>query len=236
MFFTSNGNKELEQVLQQNRSALNEYKQIVEYLTNSRSMWIHETGPYPDVPESERRVVNFTTLVEWASKDWSNLDRFLKKGNWLVVFISRGGMILLDEIENKIDDFMWSFVKPKTGQKVHEDRDIFDEYTDPALEDKLLEFKGDSVSILFIEDIIDTTENIDYVNEFISEMAEDLEVGIGNIAVLSLLTRLQTIGPIPVFGTLLSWNGPVHMDWGNNLEDGLDYRDFSEIKEYIEDH
>ncbi|MFW9996077.1 MAG: hypothetical protein ACFFD4_28815 [Candidatus Odinarchaeota archaeon] len=236
MFFTSYGNKELEQVLQQNRSALNLYKRIVTDLSDSQSMWIHESGPYPDSPETEKRVVNFNTLVEWASQDWKNLDRFLKKGNWLVVFISRGGMVLLDEVENKIEDFMWTYIKPKTVKRVHEDRDIFDEYTDETIEDKLVEFKNDAVSILLVEDIVRNSENIDYVNELIAEMADDLEVEIAGIAVLSLLTREPTIGPIPIFGTLISWNGPIMTDWGNDLEDGLDYKDFSELKEYIDDH
>ncbi|MHA2297428.1 MAG: hypothetical protein ACXADA_15475 [Candidatus Hodarchaeales archaeon] len=236
MFFTNYANKELAETLRQNRSALNEYNRIVNDLYDSQSMWIHESGPYPDAPETEKRVINFNTLVEWASQDWKTLDHFLKKGNWLIVFISRGGMILLDEIENKIEDYMWTYMKPKTEPRVHEDDDVYDDYTDSTLEDKLVEFKNDTVSILFVEDIVRTSESIDYVNEKIAELADDLEVNIGNIAVITLLTRIPTIGPIPIFGTLISWNGPIFTDWGNDIEDRLDYRDFSEIKEYVDDH
>ena len=45
-------------------------------------------------------------------------------------------MPLVDVLENHVDDYPWTYIKPKTSSKSHEDESIFDEYTDGLLNEK----------------------------------------------------------------------------------------------------
>ena len=69
-----------------------------------------------------------------------------------------------------------------------------------------------------------------------TSLAEDHNINNVDHAILCLLTRTTQVSGTPVYGTLISYNGGILTDWGNDSQEGFDYYDFSEIKEYIDDH
>lgn len=240
MFFTAQGKKELADVLSARKAAgpIREYNRLVESLNSSISLYIYTTVP-PDFETDSKSVLGFNQLLGWAKDDWK--PAFKKfDDNTLIVFVARGGMILLDELENAIDSFVWTFIKPKLSPKSHEANEIYEEYTDPDLEEKLSKFGNEKpLNILFIEDIVEEDEyesNVVSTMEILADKLIEHDIEIGETACLALLTRTSQISNIPVYGVLLSYSGGIEIDWGNDNPEGEDFHDFSENKEYIEDH
>lgn len=198
-------------------------------------MYIHSEGSLPD--EADIQTVPFNLFSSWASKDWESFFSISNDSSpWTVVWVARGGMILLDLVENRLDDYIWTYVKPKVIQRPHEDPDVFEEYTDPALEDKILEYYGESTSLLFIEDLVDTGDNLEFATDYILEIAEENQIEVPQMATIALATRMSNLGSMPIYGILASIDTEIRTSWGNDYEHGLDYKDFSEIKEYLDDH
>ncbi|MFX0113687.1 MAG: hypothetical protein ACFFB3_04000 [Candidatus Hodarchaeota archaeon] len=239
MFFLSQSDKEIATLLEDDQEATRFYTEFLGRLGQAMTLYIHHYGPIPDDMEQtgETCVLPFNVAIEWAEKDWERLWKFLQgSGNWLIVWVARGGLILLDELESRLDEFMWTYVKPKSEVREHEDEEIFEEYTDPELEAKIEEFSGVEVSILFIDDIISDPENLNLAMEHILDACEEQEVEVADMAVLSIMTRERRIGPLPVFGVLADYSGEIRVAWGNDSPDGLDEYDFSEAKETIDDY
>lgn len=228
-----------ELIKEEGRSApKREYNTLVNRLNKSTNLLIYRNS----IPEAN--AVGFTfapislnTLIGWSEKDWQKLLKKIKDGNWLVVWVARGGLILLDALENHLDDCVWTYIKPKTPLKSHEDKSVFDEYTDDLLDEKLAKFEGQELNILFVDDIIidDYDSNIEIVQEQIVTKAEEYNIEILERIALALLTRSTSVSGMPVYGTLISYHGGILTDWGNDSPDRFDYNDFSEIIEYIDD-
>lgn len=242
MFFTAQGNKELAEVLSAKKTAgpMREYNALLESLKSSISLYLYTNVP-PDFETEPKSTLSFNRLLDWAKMDWKQSGVFKKfDENVLVVFIARGGMILLDDIENEIDNHIWTFIKPKVITHSHESSEIYEEYTDEHLNDKLQELSHEiPVNILFIEDIVEEDEyesNIVAAMELLADKLVEFDFEIGNTACVALLSRTSHITNIPVYGIVLSYSGGIETDWGNDNPEGADYRDFSEQKENIEDH
>lgn len=244
MFFLSQTGKELVEVIRETNNAsdllndqLQSYQILLEDLRHALAIYIHKEGPYPDEPETEKKIINYHEILNWSMMDWKLIDKDLKseEENWFCVVIARGGFIVFEDVESKVEKFMISYYKPRTKLKSHEDSSIYEEYTDIALEDKLAEFANQEVNLILIDDIIDDGREIDLALEAVIEMAEEMNVVINKTVVLSLLTRIRHIGQTPVYGTLIDYSGDIFRDWGNDFEDGLDYHDFTPEKEYIDD-
>ncbi|MHA2365380.1 MAG: hypothetical protein ACXAC7_15585 [Candidatus Hodarchaeales archaeon] len=240
MFFTSQSNREINDVLGAKKTVgpIREYNRLLESLTESVSLYIFTSAP-PDWDAEPRSVLSFNNLVSWAKEDWKEIFKQLEE-NWLIIWIARGGMILLDEIENNVDDFIWSFIKPKVNVRSHEGEDVFEAFTDEHLVTKLKEFSNEEpLNVLFIEDIVEEDEyesNVVTALEYLADKLIDLDIELGTTACLALLTRTSQISSIPVYGVLISYSGGIETEWGNDNPEGLDYHDFSEVKEYVEDH
>ena len=241
MFFLSNTRREVaDLVREEGRAApVREYNNLLSSLGSAVNLLIYRDAIPEFHSEGSFASLEFNKLLRWSEKDWSKLYKRLSTDDWIIVFVARGGFMLLDTIENKIDDFTWTYIKPKLDEvKPHEDSSVYDEYTDPALEEKLAEFNGQDLKVLYVEDVIldDYESNVDYVQEMFTSLAEDHNINIVDHAILCLLTRTTQVSGTPVYGTLISYNGGILTDRGNDSQEGFDYYDFSEIKEYIDDH
>jgi hypoxanthine phosphoribosyltransferase len=239
LFFLSQSDKEIAALSEDDPEAASFYTEFLESLGQAMTLYIHHYGPIPDDMEQtgETCVLPFNVAIDWAGKDWERLWKFIQASdNWLIVWVARGGLILLDELESRLDECMWTYFKPKSVIREHEDLDVFEEYTDPKLEAKIEEFSGEEISILYIDDIISDTENLNLAMEHILDKCEEQEVEVADMAVLSIMTRVRRIGPLPVFGVLTDYSGEIRAAWGNDSPDGLDEYDFSEAKETIDDH
>lgn len=231
--------KEIAKVFEEDPETSRFYVDFLECLGQAMTLYIHHYGPIPDDMEQtgETCVFPFNVALEWAEKDWDQLWKFLQSSStWIVVWVSRGGLILLDELESRLDEFMWTYYKPKSIQREHEDANVFEEYTDQELKPKIEEFEGTEVSILFVDDIIQDPENLNIAMESVLDICEEHDVTVADMAVLALMTRERQIGPLPVFGVLTDYSGEIRVAWGNDSPDGLDSYDFSEARETIDDH
>ena len=244
VFFLSQENKELAEILGTRKTSVQykEYNRILETINDSIALHIH-MGSIPDFDTEQRSYLSFNTAVNWAKQDWKSMIKKLESSdedeNWLIVFLARGGLILLDEIENDIDDFVWTFIKPKVNPKPHESDDIFEEYSDDELDAKLKQFKSQQVNILFIEDIVEEDEyesNLANALEVIAGKFEDYDITIGETDCLALLTRTAVLAGITVYGLLVSYHGGIQADWGNDMSEGEDYFDFADLLETVVDH
>jgi len=231
--------KEIAKVFEEDPETSRFYVDFLECLGQAMTLYIHHYGPIPDDMEQtgETCVFPFNVALEWAEKDWDQLWKFMQSSStWIVVWVSRGGLILLDELESRLDEFMWTYYKPKSIQREHEDANVFEEYTDQELKPKIEEFEGTEVSILFVDDIIQDPENLNIAMESVLDICEEHDVTVADMAVLALMTRERQIGPLPVFGVLTDYSGEIRVAWGNDSPDGLDSYDFSEARETIDDH
>ncbi len=239
LFFLSQADKEIAALSEDDPEATRIYSEFLENLGHAMTLYIHHYGPIPDDMEQtgETCVLPFNQALEWAEKDWERLWKVVQgSNNWIIVWVARGGFILLDELESRLDECLWTYFKPKSIIREHEDEDIFKEFTDSELEDKLEEFSGTDVSILFIDDIISDSENINLAMEDILDKCEEFEVEVSDMAVVALMTRERRIGPLPVFGVLTDYTGEIRAAWGNDSSDRMDEFDFSEAKDTLDDH
>lgn len=240
MFFLSMSRKEVAELIgEEGRAApKREYNTLLNRLNKSTNLLIYRTAvPEFNVVGTTFAPLAFNTLIRWSEKDWQKMYKRLKDENWLIVWVARGAFILLDVLENHLDEYPWTYIKPKTDVKSHEDDSIFDEYTDEDLDKKLSKFEGQEVNVLYIDDIIldDYESNIDTIQEIIATKAEEYNIEIVDRMALALLTRTTSVSGMPVYGTLISYHGGILTDWGNDSPDRFDYYDFSEIKENIDD-
>jgi len=231
----------LEFLKEEGRAApIREYNSLIDSLNSASNLLIYRNSiPEYSVVGESFAPLSLNTLLRWSERDWSRMyKKFKSDTSWFVVFVARGGFILMDTIENHIDEFPWTYIKPKTNIRSHEDESMFDTYTDEQLDQKMSKMRGKSLSILYIEDMIPDDyddSNIEITNEIISAKAEEFDIEITERAVIALLTRTTSISGMPVYGTLISYQGGVILDWGNDRTDGFDFFDFSETKEYIDD-
>ncbi|MFX0061572.1 MAG: hypothetical protein ACFFC7_05240 [Candidatus Hermodarchaeota archaeon] len=229
MFSLSQMEKEIQQILKDSESR-NWYKGFIEELSSSMEMYIHLSGPLPE-EEPEVTTLPFNMAIQWAQRDWEALK--LPKP-WTVVWVARGGFILLDYVEKIINDSIWTYIKPVSP--THEDPSVFEQYSDPDFEAKIAEYENKTTSLIFIEDIVDSGENLEIVSEFTIEKCEELEIEIVDRATLCLLTRMQSLGNMKIYGVFTSYEGGIsERSWGNNRPDGFDYYDFREQREYIQE-
>ena len=240
MFFLSMSRKEVAELIgEEGRAApKREYNTLLNRLNKSTNLLIYRTAvPEFNVVGTTFAPLAFNTLIRWSEKDWQKMYKRLKDENWLIVWVARGAFILLDVLENHLDEYPWTYIKPKTEVKSHEDDSIFDEYTDEDLDKKLAKFEGQEINVLYIDDIImdDYESNIDTIQEIIATKAEEYNIEIVDRMALALLTRTTSVSGMPVYGTLISYHGGILTDWGNDSPDRFDYYDFSEIKENIDD-
>lgn len=236
MFFLSQQEKEIPEILKEDHTALEAFKEFRDEVKESIKLYVYDSGPYPE--EKGVLILPFNNLAQWAEQDWKSLFPKFEKKRWLVIYIARGGFQLIDLIENYIDDFHWTYYKPKhdDNEREWEDDSIFEEYSDKVLEDKFADYMEESVSLLLIEDVISTGVNVEATYDHILEVAEEYEVEIGETAIISLLTRQKSVGTIPVYGVLADIQIDINTSWGNDLPDRIDYRDFQELKDYCDDH
>ena len=110
------------------------------------------------------------------------------------------------------------------------------EYRDPVFEEKFADYMEESVSILFVEDIISTGENVEAVFDLTMEIAEEYNVEVGDVVTLALISRMRNIGTMPIYGVQTDIQIDLRCSWGNDLPDRIDARDFAENKEYVDDH
>ena len=197
-------------------------------------LYTYDSGPYPS--EEGAQILPLSDLALWAEEDWKLLYPKFDKKRWIVVYVARGGFQLVDLIENKIDDFVWTYIKPKTEIREFEDSSIYSEYADPAFEDKFADFMEENTSILFVEDIISTGENLEAAFDVTMEIAEEYNVEVGDVATIALMSRMKNLGTIPIYGVQTDIQIDLRSSWGNDLPDRIDSRDFLENKEYIDDH
>ncbi|WP_455142477.1 hypothetical protein [Candidatus Hodarchaeum mangrovi] len=234
VFFLSQKELEIPEILKKDPSAKKAYNEILAGLEDALMLYIYDSGPYP--PEEGTQILPFSDLAHWAEQDWTSLYPKFEKKRWIVIYIARGGLQLIDLIEGKIDDFPWTYYKPKTEIRDFEDDDVYQEYYDPAFEEKFADFMEDNVSILFVEDIVSTGENLEAVFDYTMEIAEEYNVEVGDVATIALITRMKNIGTIPIYGVLTDIQIDIRCSWGNDLPDRIDARDFTENKEYVDDH
>ena len=234
VFFLSQKENEVPDILKKDHAAKKAYNEILEGLEKALMLYIYDSGPYP--PEEGSQILPFADLAHWAEHDWKLLYPKFEKKRWIVVFIARGGLQLIDLIENKIDDFTWTYVKPQTEIRDFEDEAIYMEYRDPVFEEKFADYMEESVSILFVDDIISTGENVEAVFDLTMEVAEEYNVEVGDVVTLALISRMKNIGTMPIYGVQTDIQIDLRCSWGNDLPDRIDARDFSENKEYVDDH
>ncbi|MFX0049950.1 MAG: hypothetical protein ACFE8U_01530 [Candidatus Hermodarchaeota archaeon] len=234
VFFLSQKEIEVPDVLKKDHAAKKAYNEILSGLDNALMLYIYDSGPYP--PDEGTQILPFADLSHWAEQDWKLLFPKFEKKRWLVVYVARGGLQLIDLIENKIDDFAWTYIKPQTEIRDFEDEGIYSEYRDPAFEEKIADYMEENVSILFVEDIISTGENLETTFDHTMEVAEEYNVEVGDVITIALISRMQNLGTIPIYGVQTDIQIDLRCSWGNDLPDRIDARDFSEIREYVDDH
>ncbi len=234
VFFLSQKEKEIPDILKKDPAAKKAYNEILSGLEEALMLYVYDSGPYPI--EEGSQILPFSDLAIWAEADWKLLYPKFEKKRWIVVYVARGGFQLVDLIENKIDDFIWTYFKPKTDVREFEDSSIYSEYRDPSFEDKFADFMEENTSILFVEDIISTGENLEAAFDITMEVAEEYNVEVGDVATMALISRIRNLGTIPIYGVQTDIQIDLRSSWGNDLSDRIDSRDFSENKEYIDDH
>jgi hypothetical protein len=234
VFFLSQKENEVPDILKKDHAAKKAYNEILKGLEKALMLYIYDSGPYPQ--EEGSQILPFADLSLWAEHDWKLIYPKFEKKRWIVVFIARGGLQLIDLIENKIDDFTWTYVKPQTEIRDFEDEAIYMEYRDPTFEEKFADYMEESVSILFVEDIISTGENVEAVFDLTMEVAEEYNVEVGDVVTLALISRIRNIGTMPIYGVQTDIQIDLRCSWGNDLPDRIDARDFTENKEYVDDH
>ena len=234
VFFLSQKEKEIPDILKKDPAAKKAYNEILSGLEKALMLYIYDSGPYPS--EEGAQILPLSDLALWAEEDWKLLYPKFDKKRWIVVYVARGGFQLVDLIENKTDDFIWTYFKPKTEIREFEDSSIYSEYADPAFEDKFADFMEENTSILFVEDIISTGENLEAAFDVTMEIAEQYNVEVGDVATIALMSRIRNLGTIPIYGIQTDIQIDLRSSWGNDLPDRIDSRDFSENKEYIDDH
>lgn len=234
VFFLSKKEVEIPEILKKDPAAKKAYKEILEGLEKALMLYIYDSGPYP--PDEGAQILPFADLANWAEQDWKILYPKFEKKRWIIVFVGRGGFQLTDLIENKIDEFVWTYYKPKTEIRDFEDEVIYEEYRDPAFEEKFADFMDENVSILFVEDIVSTGENLEATFDYTMEVAEEYNVEVGDVVTIALISRMRNLGTIPIYGVQTDIQIDLRCSWGNDLPDRIDARDFTEGKEYIEDH
>ena len=234
VFFLSQKEKEIPDILKKDPAAKKAYNEILSGLEKALMLYTYDSGPYPS--EEGAQILPLSDLAIWAEEDWKLLYPKFDKKRWIVVYVARGGFQLVDLIENKIDDFVWTYIKPKTEIREFEDSSIYSEYADPAFEDKFADFMEENTSILFVEDIISTGENLEAAFDVTMEIAEEYNVEVGDVATIALMSRIKNLGTIPIYGVQTDIQIDLRCSWGNDLPDRIDSRDFSENKEYIDDH
>lgn len=234
VFFLSQKEKEIPDILKKDPAAKKAYNEILSGLEKALMLYIYDSGPYPS--EEGAQILPLSDLAIWAEEDWKLLYPKFDKKRWIVVYVARGGFQLVDLIENKIDDFVWTYFKPKTEIREFEDSSIYSEYADPAFEDKFADFMEENTSILFVEDIISTGENLEAAFDVTMEIAEEYNVEVGDVATIALMSRIKNLGTIPIYGVQTDIQIDLRSSWGNDLPDRIDSRDFLENKEYIDDH
>ena len=242
MFFLSQSGKEITSILFNSEKKW--FEGILKELETALGLVIHDYGPLTEEPELV--TIEFNSVLQWALEDWKKLFTFeqksvdtptkLHQGNWAIIFVARGGLILLDAVENHIENFIWTYFKPKVVVRSHEDISIFEEYQDANFEDKLAEFSDEAINVLFIEDIINTGQNLEAAYERVMEVAENENIEVGEVKAVALISKHQKIGSIPIYGVLVDYDGDLRTAWGNDSPDRVDYRDFTEQKEYVDDH
>ncbi|MFX1513606.1 MAG: hypothetical protein ACFFCQ_13565 [Promethearchaeota archaeon] len=233
MFFLSKKGSEIAQSILESEKKW--YKKFLKELRGSFGLFIHDEGP--PIEDPEYVTLPFNSLLEWAKKDWKPLLDSLKGKSWTIIWVTRGGLILLDSLESSLDDFLWTYLKPKTDLLPYEDESVYEEYTDPVFDDKLAEHSGSKTSFLLIDDIItDDGSNLEAVIEHAHEVAEELDIEVDKIVTVCLLTKIRTLGEMPIYGVLTDYNADIKVAWGNDMPSGLDMRDFLEEKETIDDH
>ncbi len=233
MFFLSKKGSEIaEAILEQEKEWYNEF---LEELGEALGLFIHDEGP--PIEDPEYTTLAFHSILDWANKDWKPFLKSLSGKSWIVVWVTRGGFILLDALESQLDDFIWTYWKPKVNPLPYEDESVYEEYSDPAFEDKLAEYSGSKTSFLLIDDlIVDDGENLEAVIEHIHEVAEELEIEVDKTVTLCLLTKIRQLGEAPIYGVLTDYNADIKVAWGNDMPSGLDTREFLDQKETIDDH
>ncbi len=234
VFFLSQKEKEIPDILKKDPAAKKAYNEILSGLEKALMLYIYDSGPYPS--EEGAQILPLSDLALWAEEDWKLLYPKFDKKRWIVVYVARGGFQLVDLIENKTDDFIWTYFKPKTEIREFEDSSIYSEYADPAFEDKFADFMEENTSILFVEDIISTGENLEAAFDVTMEIAEQYNVEVGDVATIALMSRIRNLGTIPIYGVQTDIQIDLRSSWGNDLPDRIDSRDFSENKEYVDDH
>lgn len=234
VFFLSQKEKEIPDILKKDPAAKKAYNEILSGLEKALMLYTYDSGPYPS--EEGAQILPLSDLAIWAEEDWKLLYPKFDKKRWIVVYVARGGFQLVDLIENKIDDFVWTYIKPKTEIREFEDSSIYSEYADPAFEDKFADFMEENTSILFVEDIISTGENLEAAFDVTMEIAEEYNVEVGDVATIALMSRMRNLGTIPIYGVQTDIQIDLRSSWGNDLPDRIDSRDFLENKEYIDDH
>lgn len=234
VFFLSQKEKEIPDILKKDPAAKKAYNEILSGLEEALMLYVYDSGPYPSDEGSQ--ILPLSDLAIWAEADWKLLYPKFEKKRWIVVYVARGGFQLVDLIENKIDDFTWTYFKPETEVREFEDSSIYSEYRDPAFEDKFADFMEENTSILFVEDIISTGENLEAAFDITMEVAEEYNVEVGDVATMALISRIRNLGTIPIYGVQTDIQIDLRSSWGNDLSDRIDARDFLENKEYIDDH
>ena len=134
VFFLSQKEKEIPDILKKDPAAKKAYNEILSGLEEALMLYVYDSGPYP--PDEGTQILPFSDLAIWAEADWKLIYPKFEKKRWIVVYVARGGFQLVDLIENKIDDFIWTYFKPETDVREFEDANIYSEYRDPAFEDK----------------------------------------------------------------------------------------------------
>jgi hypothetical protein len=94
----------------------------------------------------------------------------------------------------------------------------------------------ENTSILFVEDLISTGENLEAAFDITMEVAEEYNVEVGDVATMALISRIRNLGTMPIYGVQTDIQIDLRCSWGNDLSDRIDARDFSENREYIDDH
>ncbi|MHA2305671.1 MAG: hypothetical protein ACXACU_09775 [Candidatus Hodarchaeales archaeon] len=234
VFFLSQKEKEIPDILRKDPAAKKAYNEILSGLEEALMLYIYDSGPYP--PDEGNQILPFSDLAIWAEADWKLLYPKFEKKRWIVVYVARGGFQLVDLIENKIDDFTWTYFKPKNDIREFEDNSIYSEYRDPIFEDKFADFMEENTSILFVEDLISTGENLEAAFDITMEVAEEYNVEVGDVATMALISRIRNLGTMPIYGVQTDIQIDLRCSWGNDLSDRIDARDFSENREYIDDH
>jgi hypoxanthine phosphoribosyltransferase len=234
VFFLSQKEKEIPDILKKDPAAKKAYNEILSGLEKALMLYIYDSGPYPS--DEGAQILPFSDLAIWAEADWKLLYPKFEKKRWIIVYVARGGFQLVDLIENRIDDFVWTYFKPKTEIREFEDSSIYSEYSDPTFEDKFADYMEENTSILFVDDVISTGENLEATFDITMEIAEEYNVEVGDVATFALISRIRNLGTMPIYGVQTDIQIDLRCSWGNDLPDRIDARDFSENKEYIDDH